>query len=216
MLLSTRPIASILVALLLLCPSAFAFETPLSDQAVREAYFLGQRHDLRCLNAYTKFLPAPQRGPHIAKVTFLTPFAQVVQLTSARVGNYSAQQAEIDHRGITESVKLVILINLTPSYSSLILPGDASNPNDKPVLRPHDFWKDFNVTVLDGNTPRKPSDFSGHSNSICGKQGTCTLTGATLELTFPADSFVSDIAVIQITPPEYDPVVVAFDLTSLR
>jgi hypothetical protein len=45
-------------------------------------------------------------------VTFLTPFAQVVQQTSTRVGNYSAQQAQIDHRGVTESVKLVILINL--------------------------------------------------------------------------------------------------------
>jgi hypothetical protein len=72
-------------------------------------------------------------------VTFLTPFAQVVQQTSTRVGNYSAQQAQIDHRGVTESVKLVILINLTSSYGAVILPGDASNPSTKPILGPHNF-----------------------------------------------------------------------------
>jgi hypothetical protein len=207
---------AILAVLLLISPNSSAFDSHLSDTAVREAYFLGQRHDLRCLTAYSKELPVPQRGPHIASVIFLTPFAQVVQQTSARVGNYSAQQAQIDHRGVTESVKLVILINLTPSYGAVILPGDASNPNNKPILRSHDFWKDFNVTIMDGDSTRKPSEFLGHSNSSCGRRGPCTMTGATLELTFPAESFVSDRAVIRIMPPEIDPVVVEFDLTSIR
>jgi hypothetical protein len=207
---------AILAVLFLIPTNSDGFDTPLSDTAVREAYFLGQRHDLRCLDAYTKLLSAPQRGPHIARVTFLTPFAQVVQQSSARVGSYSAQQAQIDHRGTTESVKLVILINLTPSYSTVILPGDASNPKNQPVPRPHDFWRDFNVTISDGDTIRKPSAFLGHSNSSCGRRGPCALTGATLELAFPPESFVSDRAVIRITPPEMDPVVVEFNLISLR
>ena len=42
---SARPMAAILIAATLLTPPTFAFDTPLSDQAVREAYFLGQRHD---------------------------------------------------------------------------------------------------------------------------------------------------------------------------
>jgi len=40
-----RSVASLLAAALLLASSAFAFSTPLSDEAVREAYFLGQRRD---------------------------------------------------------------------------------------------------------------------------------------------------------------------------
>jgi len=36
---SNQPLFSVLFALLLLSPSSFAFDTPLSDQAVREAYF---------------------------------------------------------------------------------------------------------------------------------------------------------------------------------
>ena len=42
---SLRPCLSILTVALLLSPFSFAFNVPLSDEAVREAYFLGQRHD---------------------------------------------------------------------------------------------------------------------------------------------------------------------------
>jgi hypothetical protein len=43
MFVSARPIAAVLISATLLIPCSFAFDTPLSDQAVREAYFLGQR-----------------------------------------------------------------------------------------------------------------------------------------------------------------------------
>ncbi|HYS23474.1 MAG TPA: hypothetical protein VER56_06025, partial [Candidatus Eisenbacteria bacterium] len=66
---SARAIAAVLMAAMLLTPSSFAFDTPLSDQAVREAYFLGQRHDetmSTLLNKYTKLLPPPKTGPDIS------------------------------------------------------------------------------------------------------------------------------------------------------
>ena len=51
--------------LLVLCVSlpASPFYTPLSDQAIREAYFLGQRHDgtyPSILGKYIKNLPPPK------------------------------------------------------------------------------------------------------------------------------------------------------------
>ena len=211
-----RGASCVLAAVLAFPLTSIAFETPLSDTAVREAYFLGQRHDLRCLEAYTKSLPLPAKGPHVAAVTFLTPFAQLVQRTSNRVENYSAQQAQADHRHVAESVHLILLINLTPSYGPVISPGDVSHPDIKPVFRPYDFWKDFSVAAFDGDQPRHPSEFHGHANSSCGPRGRCSLTGATLEFTFPAASFASDTAVIQIAPPEGDPVTAEFSLTSLR
>jgi hypothetical protein len=211
-----RSLSSLLAALLAVYIPSSAFETPLSDTAVRDAYFLGQRHDLHCLEAYTKSLPPPAKGPHIAAVTFLTPFAQVVQQTSSRVENYSAQQAQVDYLGVAESVQLTILINLTTSYGPVISSGDASRPDSEPVFRPSDFWKDFSVVVFDGDQPRHPSVFRGRANFGCGRRGPCSLVGATLELTFPADSFASDTAVVQITPPEGDPVTVEFNLVSLR
>src|SRR5437773_12384847 len=96
-----RRLLSIIAASLLLSQGSFAFDTPLSDQAVREAYFLGQRRDetmAALLNKYTKFLPPPKTGPHIYSVTFFTPFALMVQQSSQHTSGYSAQQSSLDHR----------------------------------------------------------------------------------------------------------------------
>src|SRR5262249_45519368 len=93
-------LASAAAALIAASP-LFAFDTPLSEQAVREAYFLGQRRDdslARLLDKYTKYLDAPRSGPHIASMTFFTPFALVAQLSSQHAAGYSAQQAQLDHK----------------------------------------------------------------------------------------------------------------------
>jgi len=73
---------SLFLAALLISPASFAFNSPLSEEAIREAYFLGQRHDgsfARLLDNYSKRLPPPKSGPHISSITFLTPFAKLVQ-----------------------------------------------------------------------------------------------------------------------------------------
>src|SRR5579859_5050188 len=49
----------------LLIPPAIAFDTPLSPEAVRDAYFLGQRRGqdfAELLAKYTTSLPAPETG----------------------------------------------------------------------------------------------------------------------------------------------------------
>jgi len=81
-----RAFARFLLAICVTVPAS-AFDVPLSDEAVREAYFLGQRHDASFLSNYIKFLPPPRTGPHISSVTFLTPFAQFTQFSSNYVGN---------------------------------------------------------------------------------------------------------------------------------
>jgi hypothetical protein len=51
-----RSFFSVLLAALLASPASFAFNSPLSDEAIREAYFLGQRHDgsfARLLDKYS-------------------------------------------------------------------------------------------------------------------------------------------------------------------
>ena len=206
--------------LVVLCVAltASAFENPLSDEAVREAYFLGQRHDASFLTNYIKFLPLPKTGPHISSVTFLTPFAQLTQSSSNYVGNYSAQQALLDHRGQNESVKITVEIRLTPSYGAFISSPLSSRSSSPPDFTPRSslFWKDFHVQIYDGDQSLSPADFDGHANHSCGRRGPCVMTGATLKFEFPADAFTSDSATIHIDPPEGDPVSVEFDLTRLR
>jgi len=214
-----RQIVSSLAAVLLLTSGAFAFDSRLSDEAVREAYFLGQRHDesmARLLSRYTRYLPPPEFGPHIFSVTFLTPFALLVR-QSSRTSGSSAQQAEKDHRVDDEIVLIRVEILLTPSYGSLIA-APTSSRSGSPLgyrFRSPGFWRDFSIHVFDGENAPKPVAFSGEPNYLCGEGG-CVLTGATIHLQFPARLFTSDSATIQVSPPESDPVSVDFNLSSLR
>ena len=60
MALPVRSFLSILTVTLLFSQPLFALDTPLSEQAIREAYFLGQRRDGALesfLDKYTKSLP---------------------------------------------------------------------------------------------------------------------------------------------------------------
>jgi len=218
---SPRPIAAVLIAAALLTPSSFAFDTPLSDQAVREAYFLGQRHDetmSTLLNKYTKLLPPPKTGPDISSVTFLTPFALLVQQSSEHTSGYSAQQAALDHRDQGEFVRIVIQIQLTDSYGSFIIrpTGSRSGSSAGFVPRPYDFWTDFDVRVSSKDQKLRPFSSVGQPNFICSQDSSCTLTGATLQFDFSVEDFASGSATIDVTPPEGDSVTVDFDLDRLR
>ena len=218
---SFRPCISLLAAVVLVSPFSFAFDSPLSEQAVREAYFLGQRHDeslARLLDKYTTYLAPPKTGPHIASITFFTPFALAAQLSSQHSSGYSAQQAALDHRGQPESVKVIVQIYLTESYGALI-PRPTGSRSGSPtgfVQRPSDFWRDFEVQVFSEDRELRHFTSSGEPNYLCSENGGCTLTGATIQFEFLAESFASDSATIQVTPPEGDPVSLDFDLTRLR
>jgi hypothetical protein len=214
------PLLVVLLALLVVPPESFAFNSPLSDEAVREAYFLGQRRDestARFLAKYKHPLPVPKTGPYIASVELLTPFAGVVLVSSQQTMGYSAQDAEVAHRGREEIVAMNIEVLLTSSYGPLIT-RPTSERSGSPIgfaFRPPDFWEDIQVQVTVGDKIANPAHFSGEPNYRCGEDG-CQLTGATLSFEFPAGAFNSDTATVQVSPPEGPDVVVGFDLTALR
>ena len=192
----------------------------MSDQAVREAYFLGQSHDGSYearLEKYTKFLPPPKTGPYISSVVFMTPFLLFAEYAGRQL-NYSAPQAAIDYRNQGEEiVRILVEVQLTPSYGQFIAAREDSGSNSPSgfILRASDFWRDFQVQIHDGDELISTSAFHGHANYNCGRHG-CTLIGATLEFEFPAVAFNSDTATIDVDPPEGDPVSVEFNLSSLR
>jgi len=144
---------SLLISTLLICQPLFAFQTPLSDTAVREAYFLGQRHDQSVSDFFAKYaktLPTPKYGPNISTIRFLTPFAQVVSLSGNKTIGYSAQQAERDHHADAETVSVSVDIYFTDSYGPFIAVPTNSRSGSPVGLRPRssDFWQDFDVAVV--------------------------------------------------------------------
>ncbi len=217
-----RSLVSVFLVTLLAAAPFFALSSPLSDEAVREAYFLGQRHDgsfARLLDKYSKRLPAPKSGPYIRSITFLTPFAKLVHFSDAFTGNYSAQQAALDHRAHPETVEITVEILLTDSYGPIIAAPASPRPDKAQgyQLRSHDFWRDFQAQVFEGDEIRVPAHFTGKPTVQCSRYGyNCNLIGATLHLEFPATAFNSDSATIHVIPPEGPEVWVDFDLTALR
>lgn len=177
--------------------SCAAFDTPLSDSAVREAYFMGQRRDesvAHFFDKYTKPLPPPQAGPYISSVTFMTAYALLAQLSSQRPYGYSAQQAELDHRKMVETVQITVQIQLTDTYGSVI-PNPTGQTTGTPwdsIYRPSDFWRDFQIQVISDKKVLSPIVYTGEPNYICGDSEMqaialgeyCTLTGATIQLEF--------------------------------
>lgn len=194
---------SSLLAGALLVPAPAAFDSPLSDTAVREAYFLGQRHDeslARFFEKYTKHLPPAKSGSYVSSVAFFTPFALAVEFSSRQADGYSAQQAQIDHRNRGEFVRILVQLEFSSGYT----------------LRSAAFWKDFDVQVFDKDEAIKSIDSSVEPNYLCSDEGGCILTGATLRFDFPPDSFTSDTANVQVAPPHADPIAIDFDLSSFR
>jgi len=216
----SRFIISSSLSALLFCQPLFAFQTPLSDTAVREAYFLGQRHD-ESVSAffakYAKSLPEPAFGPDIAAIRFLTPYAQVVSLSGNHVGNYSAQQAEKDHQADSETVIVSVDVYFTESYGPYLNPpaDSRSGPPIGGTLRSSDFWRDFEVTVISDSHPLSPQDISGQPIFNCSDAG-CALNGATISLIFAAKNFPSDTVTVNVIPPEGDEVNADFDLSLVR
>ena len=217
---AVRPSLALVSSVLLLCAPALAYDTPLSEQAVREAYFLGQRRDesiYAFLNKYTKLLPAPKTGPHIATITFFTPFALLVQYSS-RQTDYSAQRAALDHKGHDEVVEIQVEIQFTQSYGAIIAVPTRSRSGSPTAIhqRSPEFWRAFKYRISDGDEEITTEDISGEPQYSCSEDGGCLLTGAIVYIQFPATAFKSNSAGVEVTPREGDPVSVDFDLSSLR
>src|SRR5580704_10390536 len=94
----SRSHVGLLVAALV-AAQAGAYDRNLDSSAIRDAYFLGsdKGQSVRFLADYSRTLPAPKSGPHIAEIEVRTPFAQVVASSREHSVGYSAQQAEQDY-----------------------------------------------------------------------------------------------------------------------
>jgi hypothetical protein len=151
------PFAALAVSLLLITPAS-AFDAPLSPEAVRDAYFLGQHNDqstLSFFSQYVKTLPVPDKGAYISEVEVYTPYTQIIEASRRRSGSYSAQQAEQDYHRNHDKLYIRIRINFTDTYGALELfrsaKGDKQlSGSDQPLP---DFYRDFRVGLSQRSGP---------------------------------------------------------------
>ncbi|MBZ5700315.1 MAG: hypothetical protein LAN84_00550 [Acidobacteriia bacterium] len=210
-----------LTALLLAAQALFAYEVPLSSHSVREAYFLGQRNDQKTAEffaPYKKPLPMPQTGPHVAEITLLTPYAQVVQLSAAHSIGYSAQQAEEAYQGRGDTLRVHVRLNLTPTYSFVMARKSAQNAADRQgvELRPDDFWQDFQFQLRQKDATLIPLDVRGEPVYQHDARGSGGLAGAEVWLEYDAAEVASEMVEMEVVTPDGQHVTAKFDLEKLR
>jgi hypothetical protein len=161
-----RSVFSLLAVALLLVSPVSAFQTSLSDESIREAYFLGQRNDettASLFNHYVRLLPKPDKGAYIAEVEVYTPYVQLVETSRRRSIGYSAQQAELDYRHSHHKLYVRVRIDFTPTYGALELyrsskSGREPSADDQPLP---DFYRDFRVGLSQRSGPDHEDQWIG-------------------------------------------------------
>jgi hypothetical protein len=182
-------------------PIAFAYDHPLTSDAVRQAYFVGQ--DLKTVNAhlapYLKSLPVPSRGPDVAEIELRTPFVQVVEDSAMHSVNYSAQDAATAYQKRGDFVLVRVKILLTPTYS-----------NTDP-----DFWRDVSVGLVQ-EEHIAAIGVSGEPIYSSDETGGGGLLGANIYARFSVAGLHSVPLQVEVVPPEGPAVRAKFDLSKLR
>ena len=218
----SRLLPLLLLAFALALPPLLAYDTDLSDTAVREAYFLGQRNDDKTrafFEPYTKHLSLPKSGPYISEMHLLTPLAQIVKVSSRTTGGYSAQQAQLDYRDRGDSLLLEVHIEFTPTYTQIdsVRPSNKNGAEKGIVMRTEDFWQNFRYGIrqkedwIDPRSMRGEPEY-GSSDSY----GSSLLIGAWVYLDYDARNVPSEDTEVHVFTPDGQDVSATFDLSKLR
>jgi hypothetical protein len=216
-----RAIYSSLIGCSLLVSPALAYDVDLSDIAVREAYFLGQRNDDKTRDffaPYAKHLPMSEKGPYISEIRMLTPLAQVVQISSQTTSGYSAQQAQIDYHGRGDSILLTVHIEFTPTYSVIDADHSANNAAGEKglTLRTEDFWQDFRCGIKQKEDWIDPRSIHGEAQYGGPEASNGGLVGAWVYVEYDARNIPSESTEAHVFTPDGQDVTVSFDLAKLR
>lgn len=192
-----------------------ACEWPLTAASIHEAYLFGRRKDVKAalfLKRYVQEFPAPKVGPHIAVIRLETPYARVVQ-RAGESPNYDEQDAEKEFLGKPAVVRVTVRIDFTRSYSHLLPSADPKAAQE----RPPDFWRDFEIRVLQGSTEITPSKVSGTPlYSIDTGEGKAPLDGAMVALEFEAEKFGCVATTVNVVAPDSQHTEAVFELPKLK
>jgi hypothetical protein len=213
-----RWISSLCLTCLLIGPSSFAFDLSLSEEAVREAYFLGQRNDestTQVLAPYTKHLALPEKGPYVSEIGLFTPYSQVIVISRQRTGYYSAQEAQQDYRERGNTILVLVRIEFTATYGYAEAAASANDAAKEQgiSLQPEDFWKDFCLGLSQGGRWIEPRIKRAEVVYDRGEGG---LGGAIVRLEFDAHEVASTEASVEVETPDGQHVVASFDLSRLH
>ena len=195
----SKPLPAIGAVLLAFCLAipACAYDVPLTENSIRDAYFLGTRQTglgPDFLANYTREIPNLSLGRYRSFASLETPFTQVAILSSKKL-NYSAQDAVKEFLG----KPLPFRIHLEICYM-VDAPPDGLTVRivqNKKELLPASFERSLFFPASDEYSSPPP-------------------IGETIQLEFSADKIDSSTLTILIGTPDGQQAEVVFDLQTLR
>lgn len=193
---------------------ALAYEYPLSPTAVRQAYFIGKsssskREDF--FARYTQHFSRPKSGPYISLIRVITPYAFVVE-RAARLPNLLAPDAQQEFHGKPIAIRVRVHIDLTPTYG-----WQVRSPDGGVTLRSADFWRDFNVQLIQSGREIEPLAATGEPNySFAGEGAASVLVGADIDVQYDPARVRSGPAIVVVNTPDGQQISARFDLSKLR
>lgn len=190
-----------------------AYGSALSDQSVREAYFLGRSRNGQTedvLGQYVHHFPVPRSGPNITEIRLDTPFTQVVECAEETL-EYTAEDAEQEFFGKSLPLRISAKTYFTPSYTAILRSGP-----DGVVPRSEDLWKNFKVRFTQHQNVIPTQATSGRPIFASSQKGTRRIIGAEIYAEYSTQRISSDIAKIEIVGPDGPAVATTFDLSKLR
>jgi hypothetical protein len=208
---------AVMLPIALIAAQVAAYDHPLGSHAIREAYLIGSDNKFaEILTFYTKNLPAPKTGPHVAQVEVRTPFAQVIVMSHEHSVGYSAQSAAQDYKKNPDTVQVRIQIRATATYA-LASPAAAPQSPCQGVQRMNsvqECFLDFRFAFSQGKdlTPKSsygvPIYSGGDSGGI--------LVAADLWFTFSTADIASAPFQVTVSTPDGQEFSAGFDLATLR
>lgn len=181
---------------------ALAYEHPLSEDVVREAYFVGQdvKNVSKFFAQYTQGLPVPPDGPYVAEIALSTPYAQVVEVSARHSVGYSDLQAAEDYGKRGDFIAVRVKVLFTPTYTG----------------RPVDFWRDFSVGLVQKERHMAATSVDSQPIYASNVSGGNWVVGANMSLRFSVVGVESSLVQVEVVPPEGPTVHATFDLKHLR
>jgi hypothetical protein len=191
-----RFLLSVLLLTFSLSSSISAYDYPLSENSIREAYFLGIRHNLGSdlLAPYSQTIPQLKVGMYVSHVQIETPFTQIATHAN-RTLNYSAQDAV---KAFYDK-PAVFRIHLDICYKA------GAEPNA------------IQIQVIQNKREITPDSFkSSPYYPEADKYTRVPSIGEQIQIEFPAEKISSSTLTIKIHTPDGQDAEAEFDLQARR
>lgn len=104
---------AILLAAFFAVQPILAFQSPLSPESIRDAYFLGKEESDRSATVfakYTRAFPPAESGPNVATIQFETPYLVIADQISQNQAGYLAPDAEKEFLGKPEFCRARVFV----------------------------------------------------------------------------------------------------------